>query len=300
MSSGVLRTAFLAAAEPTARARFAALPELEETLDDMLVLAELEWPAFSIPAEDFAAAVARHAAARADCPPDEALASLRGSDLYLATACAAGDVAALACLESTIVSQLPAALRQVGLGAAAVDDVLQRLREALLVSRPGRAPGIASYSARGKLYSFVRSAAVRLAMKHMNATARAAAGSDTALEEIAAPADDPEMSLFKSEYGEQFRIAFAEAMADLTQEERNLLRQHHVDGLSVRELGILYQVHYATAARRVASARARLFAGTRDRLMARLGLGATGVASIIRLVHSQLDVSLITHLEPRR
>jgi len=299
MVSGVLRPAFLAAAEPAARAGFAALPDLEETLDDMLALAEIEWPAFTIPAETFAAAVARHASARTDCPPDEALTALRGSDLYLATACATGDVAALACLESTVVSQLPPALRQVGLSAAAIDDVLQKLREALLVASPGRAPGIAGYSARGRLYSFVRSAAVRLAMKHMNASDRSSDG-DTALEEIAAPADDPEMSLFKSQYGEQFRAAFSEAMADLSQQERNLLRQHHVDGLSVRELGVLHKAHHATAARWVASARSKLFAGTRDRLMARLGLGATGVASIIRLVHSQLDVSLFTHLDAQR
>ena len=295
MPSRPLARAFLAASDPPARDHFAALEDLEERLDDMLAMAELDWPAFSIPPESFAAAVARHAGAQTDCSASEALAALRPSDLYLATACAAGDPAALACFESSVLSQLPPALRHVGLSAAAIDDVLQKLRTALLVAGPDRAPGITRYSARGKLYSFVRSAAVRQAMKHMRGADRAVPD-ESALEEIAGGSDDPEMAHFKSLYREEFRAAFAEAMDDLSQQERNLLRQHYIDALSVRELGALYQAHHATAARWLASARSKLFAGTRDRLMARLGLGETGVASIIRLVHSQLDVSLVRRL----
>ena len=298
MDSRGLRAAFLAAVvDPAARERFAALDDLEGTLEGMVTAAEIEWPAFAIPADAFVADLARHAAGRADCTANEALVTLRSSDLYLAGACAAGDPAALACFESSVVSQLAPALRQMGLSAAAIDEPLQKLRAALLVGAGDRPPGIASYSGRGRLYSFVRSAAVRLAMKDIIGAARAPL-SDAALEEIAAPSDDPEMTHLKALYREQFQTAFREAMTDLSQHERNLLRQHYLDSLSVRELGALHQTHHATAARWVASARRKLFAGTRDRLMARLGLGETGVASIIRLVHSQLDLSLVRHLDP--
>jgi len=267
MESRRLRPVFLAAVvDPAVRARFAALDDIEEMLEGMVCAAELEWSGFAIPVEDFVAALARHAAGRADCTASEAIATLRSSDLYLAAACAAGDPAALACLESTVLAH----------------------------ERP---PGIASYSGRGRLYSFVRSAAVRLAMKDVSRLAPAPLA-DSALEEIAAPADDPEMTHFKGIYREEFRRAFMEAMADLSQQERNLLRQHYVDSLTVRELGALHQTHHATAARWVATARRKLFAGTRDRLMARLGLGETGVASIIRLVHSELGLSLVRHLGP--
>ena len=298
MDSRRLRPAFLAAVvDPAVRARFAALDDLEATLEGMVSAAELEWSGFAIPAEDFVAELARHAAGRADCTANEAIATLRSSDLYLAAACAAGDPAALACLESTVLAQLPPALRQVGLTASSIDEVIQKLRAALLVRTPERPPGIAGYSGRGRLYSFVRSAAVRLAMKDLSRLAPAPLA-DSALEEIAAPADDPEMTHFKGLYRDEFRTAFMAAMADLSQHERNLLRQHYVDSLTVRELGALHQTHHATAARWVATARRKLFAGTRDRLMARLGLGETGVASIIRLVHSELGLSLVRHLGP--
>ncbi len=103
---------------------------------------------------------------------------------------------------------------------------------------------------------------------------------------------DPEIAYLKEHYRDEFRAAFVFALGTLSERERNVLRQHHIDGLTIDQLGTLYQVHRATAARWVAAARMTLLDQTRGRLVAKLGVAADEVDSIIRLVRSQLDISI--------
>jgi RNA polymerase sigma-70 factor (ECF subfamily) len=67
---------------------------------------------------------------------------------------------------------------------------------------------------------------------------------------------------------------------------------HFVDGLTIDEIGALYQVHRATAARWISGARNTLLADTRARLTARLALTPSQFDSLMRLVRSELDLSL--------
>jgi RNA polymerase sigma-70 factor (ECF subfamily) len=62
--------------------------------------------------------------------------------------------------------------------------------------------------------------------------------------------------------------------------------------LNVDEIGSLYDVHRATAARWVAAARERLGTRIRDELAAQLKIDVAEVDSIVRLVQSRIDVSL--------
>jgi RNA polymerase sigma-70 factor (ECF subfamily) len=75
-------------------------------------------------------------------------------------------------------------------------------------------------------------------------------------------------------------------------EDRNVLRYHFAHGLTIDQIGALYHVHRATAARRVAKARDELLAGTRRRLMARLALNRADLDSVMRLIESSIHVSL--------
>jgi RNA polymerase sigma-70 factor (ECF subfamily) len=102
---------------------------------------------------------------------------------------------------------------------------------------------------------------------------------------------DPLLAGVKQRYRDEFRIAFGEAAAQLTDRERTLLRYRFVDDLSIDEIGALYRVHRATVARWIAAIRESLFEGTRTRLMARLELDEPEVDSVLRLIDSQLDVS---------
>ena len=89
-----------------------------------------------------------------------------------------------------------------------------------------------------------------------------------------------------------FKQAFEHAMASLEPSERNILRMSFVSDLSIDEIGKLYSIHRATAARRLARARARLAELTREHLRQRLDLDEGEFTSIVRLVHSQLNLSI--------
>jgi RNA polymerase sigma-70 factor (ECF subfamily) len=65
-----------------------------------------------------------------------------------------------------------------------------------------------------------------------------------------------------------------------------------MDGLNIDEIAALYQVHRATAARWLASARAQLLEKTRRRMSEQLQLKATETHAVFGLIQSQVDVSL--------
>ena len=90
--------------------------------------------------------------------------------------------------------------------------------------------------------------------------------------------------------------ASREAIAELDAEDRTLLRQQIVDQLSIDEIGAAFGVHRATAARWLQRARGALVTATRGRLAARLKLTVDQIDSVIRLVQSQLDASVIRYL----
>jgi RNA polymerase sigma-70 factor (ECF subfamily) len=71
-----------------------------------------------------------------------------------------------------------------------------------------------------------------------------------------------------------------------------LLKQHLIYRLTVDQLGALYHLHRATAARRLAKARQALLDGARASLARRLGVPAAELASAMELVASRLEVSI--------
>lgn len=271
--------------------------DVEHILARHVEAARAAWPALDLPAEDFV----RHIAAVVDGPdesPDAALADLRAADLYLACACARGVTAALRELERSFIATLDAPLRSTGLDTTAVDEVRQLVREILLVGDDG-VPGIARYAGRGQLRSWVRSVAVRQAARRFRGRTEIPVDAD-ALDGLPDLAGDAVLAHWKQRYAAEFRVAFDEAVAALDERERNLLRQHHIDGLTVDALSALYRVHRATAARWVGAARAALLAGIRVRLLQRLKVSEPELDSILRQVRSQIDVSLRLMRPPPR
>ena len=105
-------------------------------------------------------------------------------------------------------------------------------------------------------------------------------------------AADPLLAQLKDRYREEFRIAFAEAAAKLTDRERTLLRYRFFDGLSIDEIGVLYRAHRATVARWIAAIRENLFETTRAVLTERLSITQSEVDSVLRLIDSQLEISI--------
>jgi len=112
--------------------------------------------------------------------------------------------------------------------------------------------------------------------------------------------DDPALEELKTRYRAELADAFRAALAELPARDRTLLRYQLVDGSTIDEIGSIYKVHRATAARWIAQIRDGLVERTRALIAESLGVDTAEAASIVRLVQSQLDVSVIRHLAPKK
>jgi len=108
--------------------------------------------------------------------------------------------------------------------------------------------------------------------------------------------DDPELAYMKRTYAGQFKEAFAEALANLGPREQTLLRYHHVDGLNIDEIGAIYRVHRVTAFRWLEKAKEQLVARTLELLRARLKVSPRELDSVLRMIRSQIHLSLVRQL----
>jgi RNA polymerase sigma-70 factor, ECF subfamily len=100
------------------------------------------------------------------------------------------------------------------------------------------------------------------------------------------------LALLKQRHGAEFRASLREAIDALSPRERNVLRLHLLEGMSLEEVGRVYDAHRASVARWIARARTEILADTRKRLSARLRLQEGEFDSLMGLVRSDLDQSL--------
>ena len=224
---------------------------------------------------------------------------VRAADLYLATACIAGDAAAIARLDAGLPTVIRPVLAGLGLPVSDLDEIVQRLRVALLVRDQNGACGLAGYSGRGELRAYLRAVAVRIALKRLEREAPPAEDQSELLAVLPDGDDSPELALLKQRCRDDLRACFASVLASLAPRERTLLRQHYIDGLTVDVLGQLHGVHRSTCARWLETVRVKVLRGVRSHLRTRLGPDAPDLDAAVALVRSQLDLSLSRHLSSR-
>jgi RNA polymerase sigma-70 factor (ECF subfamily) len=222
-------------------------------------------------------------------------------ELLLACACSAGDETAIMKLEARYFPLVAAALGRLRLPAHAVDEVLQQLRAHLFARRPAAEMGIASFRGRGALASWLKVSAVRMGGQLIEqAQANGdGAGGDAALARLPGASTNLEQQYARRWSKEAFEQAFAAALQELSDRDKALLRLHHIDGVSLEQLGTLYRTHRATVARWLAMARQRLLDGTRAGLAERHRLPLAECDSIIREAQSQLELTLRSLLSAR-
>ena len=247
-------------------------------MKDLLALAQAAWPELSVPGDVFRAYAAQRDADAA-----------RAGELYLACACAHGDPRAIAALEARYFGDIDRALGRRQLAPAAIAEVKQILREKLFV---GSAPKIAEYDGRGDLGAWLRTTAIRQALKLLRSERRERPASDERILDGPALEDDPELALVKGTSHAAFKNAFQKALGALEPRQQNLLRQHFLDGLTLDELAKLHSVHRATCARWLAQARQAVLEGTRAALSAEIGVGTAEYESLMRVVRSRFEVTL--------
>lgn len=234
-----------------------------------------------VPRAQFAAYLAERAG-------DDDPATLHIDDLYLCCACAAGIPVALDQFERELFGDLRRALAQLDRTGDLVDDTLQRVRAKLFVAGPAGPPRITSYSGRGSLVRWLRVMATREALMLLRrARPETSLGDDGAL----AP-HDVDRVLLQREYQPVFEQAFSDALGSLTSKQRNVLHYSLVRGLNIDQVAAIYRVHRTTAFRWIREARDTLATRTRDRFRERVAAPADEIDSLLRVVESQLEISV--------
>ncbi|MBA3458529.1 MAG: sigma-70 family RNA polymerase sigma factor [Deltaproteobacteria bacterium] len=224
-----------------------------------------------------------------------ALAAAPAGDLAIAAMCEAQEPTAHAAFND-VLSEVNAAGSATRASKDQIDEVKQILRVQLLVSRDGKPPGIAGYKGKGPLRGWVRITATRELIRHLKKKQREQP-IEKSLEDALGTASDPMLSQLKAEYRSEFATSLKEAIAALSAEDRTLLRQSIVEQLSIDAIGAAFGVHRATAARWLSRARAALVTQTRAKLAARLAMPVDQIDSVIRLVQSRLDASMVRYLK---
>lgn len=236
------------------------------------------------------AVIGRRLVARLRDDPEAKLEDLHDKDLYLAFALAEGNEAALRVFEAELVPQIDIALRRLRLGSGTADEVKQALRFELLADEKKR---IGDFAGRGELAAWLRVSATRKALKTIRKVDREETLDEILLDHWPNATPGPERRHLRSQYTAELKKAIREAFAALEVRQRNLLRQHILDELTIDDLARLYRVHRATCARWLADARADLGKHTRKKLVASLGLpNKDDVDSLLRFLDSDIELSI--------
>lgn len=212
-----------------------------------------------------------------------------GTDLYFAQGCLEGDPTALAELRQQLVSQLQL-LAHFRFSREDQDELVQQAMTALLVAGP-KGRKLAQFAARAPLPSWLRMLLTRAAIDRLRTRKGPPPADEDVLLGLPGPERDAELESLKAKYKGQFSEVFRFSIKSLTPRQRNLLRQHYLDDLTLEELAALYKVHRATVARWMQEARLQVMAVTREELARRTGIPRAEVDSVMQVVQSRLDLS---------
>ena len=269
---------------------------LEAALADAAERGARAWPGVRVDPVAFVSFLAERVAA--DTEPTLALVDLRIEELYLCCACLAGSAPAIAELDRRFIADSARALGRFGANTQARDEALQLAREKLLAGAADAPPKLAQYSGKGALGGWIRVVVVRTALNTQRSEKRHVPRDDDLLAtRIAEDSADPELQVMKAEYADTLAQAVAGAFRRLTSEQRNLLRLYVIDQLSLAELGKLHSVDASTISRWLTKIRARLLDEAQSELLQRYALRPSECASVMRLVRSDLHLSIARLLQ---
>lgn len=260
--------------------------EAGSVIDAWLAEGQRRFPEVELDADAFRASV------RAHVGTDD----VQGGDLYLATACARGDEAALRRFDADYLAKIPHWLKLPARDEEILREVRQRVAARALVGGNGTPPRIASYAGRGPLWAWVRIIALREHARLRSELGRQQAIEVNADDELAELARSGELSAdmlaIRARYQPAMTEAFRAALAALSAHDRTLLRMVYVEGVSLQAAGRMYGVNKSTISRRLATVRADLLADAGRRLRHEIGIPVDELESLLGLMPRDLDVSL--------
>jgi RNA polymerase sigma-70 factor (ECF subfamily) len=194
---------------------------------------------------------------------------LQADDLCLVLACEHGDASAWNDLVQRYSPTVRSAARSAAGNEDAAEDVAQSIwaeLHGLRVRADGRpASKLAYYSGRGSLAGWLRAVVGQLAIdQHRKQSRLVQTEEDGDFDRMARDDGDrqgaigtassalnPEDALSDKRERAEIEKAFAQAVKELEDEDRLLVKLYYFDGLRLREAGVVLGIHEATASRRL-------------------------------------------------
>jgi RNA polymerase sigma-70 factor (ECF subfamily) len=270
---------------------------IERTFAELYTRAQQAWPGITVDPAVFAGHVGGRLEEASLLAALERLDGLHTNDLYLACAVGRDVPGSRDAFVRALDHAVAGAVRTIETSVAFIDEVRQRLHEHLLVTERGRAR-LLQYKGRASLATWVGVTAQRIALDLVRSERAQRRAADQAAEAEAMMAElDPELRYLKSRYRDAFRDALAVAVRHLPQRLRTVLRLQTVGGLTLARIARLMTVDESTACRWAQRARELILAETQQGLQVRLGVELSEVPSLVRLVTSQIDLSIVRLLD---
>lgn len=269
--------------------RLEAHPELESLLMGDIACARARWPDLTLPILRYLERVSELM--------DEGDLTLsqhpHRHELLLVMACAEQDPCALAILEKEYFPHIRNKLTRTVSSSAKCDDLMQSLWEHLLIAKDDARPHICKFAGRGKLESWLRVVALRLASSFKPRLEEPIPVlTDKLYEALPSRCPDPELRLLKETYKMEFSAAFREAIASLDSREQAVLMFNLVEGLRSEQIAEIYGVHRTTVIRWLSKAQAQVVERTVDAMKRSLSVADDELRSIFRLIQSQVSLKL--------
>lgn len=266
--------------------------DLMPTHEDLLAVlcdeAEAAWPEVRLSRSVFLEKLAASSSFN-----DQVTTAVCHVDLYLATACAAGDPAAITAFSRRYLGKVEHYLRRFSDSAALFDEVRAQLEDKLLLAAdPGHPPRIAQYAGRGTLEAWVALAAQRSLLSMLRARGTAARADATdGLWEIWSAAADLERDL-SERYAETIKDALRQVIQSLPVRQRMILRLSIVEDVSLSQIARMLNVNQSTISRAFHLSLDRVNEELRTKLKAIHGMRDSEVESVVRELRSRIDLSL--------
>jgi RNA polymerase sigma-70 factor (ECF subfamily) len=223
------------------------------------------------------------------------IAPAHAADFYLACACVERVRGAVEAFDRAHFGQLAGLLSTLRPSPDLVSEVRQVLSIKLFVEQPGVAPKITEYNGRSALSTWLRVIARRTAIDLLRQRGLTLDRGDAEEEEEDPATADAEGGYLKRRYRQPFNEALRTALAAIAPEQREILRLHFTDGLTLDQLAERFGVHRATIARRLAAAREAIRREARRLIRAELGVTDAELDSLDGMMRSQLDLTLSGH-----
>jgi RNA polymerase sigma-70 factor len=209
-------------------------------------------------------------------------------DTALVARALAGDAAAVRAIDAIVRAAAANAARRLSGDHALADEIAQRISERMWLGRDGGEPAIRSYTGEAPLAAWLRIIAYRAGVDLRRDSE--ATGDDELVERLAG-ATEPHLTMLRATYLAAFKRSVKAAFAALSLHDRDLVRRHYLDGLTLASIAQLHGTHRATTARQLAWIRQRLVDETRRALRDELS-PCSDLDEVLQLIGSKLEVTL--------